>query len=644
MFSRVFFSALLLAFSAVPFLSSQPQDLPSPPMPEAGNKEDTSSYALLVASSSRVVPAPENQAPFFSSVPVSGTTAIAAPANLSTGVNIVYPYENLKIPQVSKTFIFGNIKPSTGALKINGESVKVHSNGAFIAYLPVKEGLFAFEAEVSDGISVSTTARRIQVAERKQPEISTSTLYLQMLSPLFSLELMSGDYINIAARGTPGQKMVYEIEDLAEGEMEESPPGSGFYYGAYRVRESDRSADSNITLRFKKGLFSHNVKLVSPNRVKVRGSAFTLKTSTDGVVLKNDPSGGYSVFLSSGVKLFSTGKAGSMYRVKMGDQTLWVSDSVADFVSDKIKKPRTETGNMVISSNGRNGVSAKLAVYEKVPYSVYEQEGSLVLTLYYANLHTNWVIYDSSDVFIKNVNFRQLGEDAAQFVFNFSEGKKLWGYDLNYSSSNSLVLDFKFRPEFSGKMPRPLEGLKLILDSGHSPRREPPFDGAVGPMGSFEYEVNMKITLKLGDKLASLGAEVFMVRQGEENIPLAARPLFARQAGGDLYISVHNNAIADGEDPFSKPRGFQIYYNQNHSMELARHIHRAFLKNIPLPDEGLRYGDYHVIRQTYMPAVLVENAYMIMPEQEEMLNDEKWQDRFAETIKKGILDFLGVKN
>ena len=133
-----------------------------------------------------------------------------------------------------------------------------------------------------------------------------------------------------------------------------------------------------------------------------------------------------------------------------------------------------------------------------------------------------------------------------------------------------------------------------------------------------------------------------MTRYGDENVPLAERPKIAKDYDGDIYISLHNNAIADGEDPFSQPRGFAVYHYQRHSYGLADAVHRAYVREIPLPDEGLRFGDYAVVRMTTMPAILIESAYMIMPEQEEMLNTPSFQTKLADTIAEGVLDFFKV--
>ena len=140
--------------------------------------------------------------------------------------------------------------------------------------------------------------------------------------------------------------------------------------------------------------------------------------------------------------------------------------------------------------------------------------------------------------------------------------------------------------------------------------------------------------------LEKAGARVVLTRGATEEVSLTARPDIARAGGGELFVSIHNNALPDGTNPFAEPRGFSVYYYHPHSMALAGAVHQAFQKNIPLPDEGLRYGNLYVARMTEMPAILVECAYMIFPEQEEKLLEPDFQKNLAASIYEGIEKFL----
>ncbi|MFA6434420.1 MAG: N-acetylmuramoyl-L-alanine amidase [Elusimicrobiales bacterium] len=574
---------------------------------------------------------------FFLILPVFSCFAAARAGE----IRIVYPAEGALAPSVKNTFIFGNITPSTAPFYINGTKVSVYRNGAFIAYLPVSEGEFVFKCELLDDTTV-TYFRKIKIRQSSQSGTAARSPRLELLSPSSDLDLSPGDYVNVQASGTPGRTAVFTIKNMAENiEMTELPKGSGRYFGVYRVKDSDAADGARLSVKFKTGLFGAGASAVSGGRVSVLRRPVIVETSTDSVILRNGVDSGYMMFLPKGVRLVSDGRTGASRRVRLSSsETGWVDDSKIAVSADTAFPPQNETGAIRLK---KTDFGATASIYMPYPaaYTAEERENSLRLTLYYTKQHTNTVIYDSSDTFVSQARFSQLAENTVAVDFEFAPGAELGGYDV-YPGTRALNIDLKRMPSVQGLWPRPLAGLRVVVDPGHSPKQVPPYDGAIGPMGTFEYQVNRVTADKLKDTLSNLGATVFMTRYGDENVPLADRPRIAKECGGDIYISLHNNAVGDGEDPFSQPRGFSVYHYQRHSYGLARAIHRAYLRAIPLPDEGLRFGDYAVARMTSMPAVLVESAYLILPEQEELLNTPAFQEKLADTIAAGVLDFFKV--
>jgi len=594
--------------------------------------------------------------------PLTALLALLAAAPLSAGqINFVYPSEGASLPAVAKTFVFGSVSPSTSSFLINGEKVAVHTNGGFIAYVPVAGGDFIFTGALDDG----TTAQRRVKVRQPEPPAAPDALRLDFTSYSSDAELLPGDYLKVTASGTPGREAVFSLDGVFKDRpLVELPSGSGKYYGSYQVKEGDLTG-GELRARFKAGLFARGASAAAKGRVKIIPGPSLVETSTDTVILKNATDGGYMMFLPRGVKLVSDGRAGGYRRVRLADGELaWVDDSKVQAAAGApfpfgygsetgvIRLKRTEFGS-----------SAALTLYDRLPFTAEVMPWGLRLTLYYANLHTNWVVYDSADALVKNVAFRQAGTGKVEIDFETAPGE-LWGYNVSYpNGSRSLQVDLRARPKVSLAWPRPLSGATVVLDPGHSPyykcensTRLPlssfPYaamaaarcslDGAVGPKETYEVNINMALALRLQEKLSALGAQVKLTRAGEENLDLADRPKAAQALGGDLFLSIHNNAIGDGEDPAAQPRGFSVYHYQRHSRALAAALHRAYLKNIDLPDEGLRYGDYLVARMTWMPAALVENAYMILPRQEELLNTPAFQERLADTMAEGVLEFFGT--
>ena len=567
---------------------------------------------------------------------------LAAGAVLAGEIKVMYPSEGDLLPSVKNTFIFGNVTPSTSPFYINGTKINVYRNGAFIAYLPVSEGNFDFKCELLDGATVAYS-RRIKIRPSPQPRSSTGSLCLEFVSPSSDLDLSPGDYVNVQAAGTPGHAAEFTIKNIAKNvEMSELPPGSGRYAGVYRVKDTDEAVGAQLSVKFKAGLFASGAYAVSRGRVSILQRPVIIETSTDTVILRNGIDSGYMMFLPKGVKLVSDGRVGSNRRVRLSSsETGWVDDSRVAVSTDTVFAPQNETGTIRLKKTD-SGTAASIYMPYPAAYAAEERENSLRLTLYYTKQHTNYVVYDSSDTFIRQVRFSQIAENTAAVDFELAPGAELGGYDI-IPGTRTLTVDLKRMPSVPGAWPKPLAGLRVVLDPGHSPKLVQPYDGAIGPMGTFEYQVNRVTADKLKDSLSNLGATVFMTRYGDENVQLADRPKIAKDYKGDIYISLHNNAIGDGEDPYAQPRGFAVYHYHRHSYALAKAVHRAYVNDIPLPDEGLRFGDYAVARMTSMPAILVESAYMIMPEQEEMLNTPAFQQKLADTITSGVLNFFKVQ-
>ena len=135
-----------------------------------------------------------------------------------------------------------------------------------------------------------------------------------------------------------------------------------------------------------------------------------------------------------------------------------------------------------------------------------------------------------------------------------------------------------------------------------------------------------------------------MTRHGNNHLSLQGRYNLALKTNPQIFVSLHYNALPETANPLARPRGYSVYYNYPHSFGLAQAVYSAFTRQVPLPDNGMIANDILFIpRIPQMPSILVENAYIILPEQEEMAKDPAKRKLFANAIYEGILDFYGVK-
>ena len=180
---------------------------------------------------------------------------------------------------------------------------------------------------------------------------------------------------------------------------------------------------------------------------------------------------------------------------------------------------------------------------------------------------------------------------------------------------------------------RPLAGRRVAIDPGH------PGAGATGPTGYYEGDANLAIGRILQRILAERGAQPILIRDDREPLGLYERTAAAEEADAELFVSIHNNALPDGVRPFGR-EGTSTYYFHPHAAALASSVQEGMLETMRLRDLGVFWGDLAVCRMSWMPSVLTEGAFMMMPKHEAALRDPAFQALYARGVADGIESFL----
>lgn len=180
------------------------------------------------------------------------------------------------------------------------------------------------------------------------------------------------------------------------------------------------------------------------------------------------------------------------------------------------------------------------------------------------------------------------------------------------------------------------DGKKLVvLDAGHGAKDS----GAVGVTGKYEKNFNLAIVLKTAALLKKeSNIDVVLTRSDDTFLELKDRAAMANNLKADLFISVHANSSAS-----SAASGTETYYQREASKALAKVMHKYLVEATGLSDRGVRYGNFHVIRETKMPAVLLEVGYLSNKKDETLLFTEALQNKVAASIVSGIKEYLGIK-
>ena len=188
------------------------------------------------------------------------------------------------------------------------------------------------------------------------------------------------------------------------------------------------------------------------------------------------------------------------------------------------------------------------------------------------------------------------------------------------------------------------------LDFGHGGYDS----GAVGENGTYEKNINMSVGFKIAYYLKSAGINVCYTRDSDKvswpsnlSQDLVKRMQIANSYNPDVFISIHCNSFS------ANSKGFEIFTTpgQNNSDILATKIHSRV--KFAFPDlvyrQDISDGDvdkeanFYVIKNSIVPASLIEMLFISNPDEEKMLNNLEFQDKMAFAIAQGIGDYFGIK-
>lgn len=193
-------------------------------------------------------------------------------------------------------------------------------------------------------------------------------------------------------------------------------------------------------------------------------------------------------------------------------------------------------------------------------------------------------------------------------------------------------------------IPKPL--YTIVIDAGHGGRD----DGCSGVRGTKESEINLQISKVLQSYLTTLGINVVMTRcdgnglydANVDNYKLSDmnnRLKIIENANADMVISIHQNSYAD-----SSQMGAQVFYQENDdaSKNFADSVKSQLISQLPNARSEIIKGDYYLLKESKLPAVIVECGYLTNSEEEKMLNSSEYQNKVAYSIMCGVVKYFDL--
>ena len=423
--------------------------------------------------------------------------------------------------------------------------------------------------------------------------------------------------------------------------LKENPRFPGTYQGKYTISEKEKPRSFKVSYHLQDPATDTHTKITAKQRIKILDpKTWQIGIVKDpGVKLRQLPvhQGSLYPFYRAFGQVKINGRENGLYRLSLGNgEEAWLEESKIALTSGKTV---TNTLTQIQTFSTPTHTQIRWQATQQVPISIHEFNNRIEVAFYYTDTFEENFDFDATSPLIDHITWSEPKDGVLTFTIYLQEDSLLWGHAYQYEENN-FVVDLKHQPIITPTPKKPLQGARILLDAGHSPKRVPPYDGLVSPSGFLEYEANLALAEVLKPKLEKAGATVIMTRQGDNQMSLPQRYHKALEQQAHIFISLHHNALPDTFNPRSMERGYSIYYTYPHSFNLAQSIYQTFNTKIPLADNGLIANDILFIpRICEMPSILIENAFMILPEQEEFVMSQKGRELFAQTIYEGILQF-----
>ena len=177
------------------------------------------------------------------------------------------------------------------------------------------------------------------------------------------------------------------------------------------------------------------------------------------------------------------------------------------------------------------------------------------------------------------------------------------------------------------------ETFVIALDPGHGGE-----DTGMSSGEAVEKEIDLKICSKLKIMLESQGYQVVLTREDDSRLSKEERVSAANESGADLLVSVHSNY---SENDGSLSGAVSCYQEGDRkSRTLAENIQAQLIEETGAADGGYLAGDYTILNDTEMPAVLIQPGYLSNADEAASLADDSYQNDTAKGIAYGIIASL----
>lgn len=180
------------------------------------------------------------------------------------------------------------------------------------------------------------------------------------------------------------------------------------------------------------------------------------------------------------------------------------------------------------------------------------------------------------------------------------------------------------------------EKYTVVLDAGHGGE-----DGGTVEQTATEKEINLAVVLKMRELLENQGICVVLTREQDIFIKLEERVRVANGEKADLFVSIHCNYYEKDSSIY----GLECYYckGAEDGKYYAERILDTIEKSGEIVSRNAKPSGYYILKNTTVPAVLVETGYLSNYNERNQLISREYQGKLAQELVEGIVEGLEGK-
>lgn len=199
------------------------------------------------------------------------------------------------------------------------------------------------------------------------------------------------------------------------------------------------------------------------------------------------------------------------------------------------------------------------------------------------------------------------------------------------SNTNAFIID------------KPLLNKKIYLDAGHGGK-----DPGAYYKDIYEKDINLKIVLKLKEKLESLGGIVYLTRDNDYDLStkgvkrrkksdLYNRAELINNSDVDIYLSIHLNS-----SNYSSWKGAQVFYDDinDENKKIAEIFQKRFNKYLNSDKKIKEMNTLYMYKNINKPGVLLELGFLSNPYERNLLTKDYYQNKIVDTLINSLLEIL----